>query len=74
MVKTVTIDYNGETIILFDGTVTNKCLIYENPDWKIKITLRDAISFQINITHSDASSPEGNFDYQCRCMIEKNRF
>ena len=49
MVKTVTIDYNGETIILFDGTVTNKCLIYENPDWKIKITLRDAISFQINI-------------------------
>lgn len=71
MVETLILEYNGKIIELLNSTVTSESLVFENPQWKIQITQRDAISFQMNITHRDESNPGDSFNYQCCCLIEK---
>lgn len=71
MVETLTLEYNRKLIKLLNSTETSESLIFENPQWKIQITQRDAISFQLNLIHRDESDPGDSCNYQCCCMIEK---
>lgn len=74
MVETLTLSLNGRNIKLFNSTVTNKCLIFENPELKIEISLRDAISFDLKIINREESFYAGIFNYRFCCMLEKKSF
>lgn len=71
MQQTIQFRYKDQLIELVNTTVTNECLTFENPSWRMEITQRDEDSFQIRIKHESATVSQDSFYYYCFCIIDK---
>ena len=61
MKQTLQFQYKGQLIELVNVTENNECLAFENDSWRMEITYRDEISFQIRIKYQNPTiSPGGS--------------
>ncbi len=72
MRQTIQFQYKDKLIELVRATVSSECLAFENSSWRMEITHRDEISFQIRIKYQNATVSQDNFYYYCYCIIDKN--
>lgn len=72
MKQTLQFQYKGQLIELVNVTENNECLAFENDSWRMEITHRDEISFQIRIKYQNPTILQDSFYYHCYCLIDKS--